>query len=130
MGGISCDSTFLLPNKPRIGVLVYYSHALLTQASAQLIFPFPVSGLREGFREPGLVASEVSGLSGRMGGPPVRLSILPARGGLAGPVWRHWLSSWHVNHMKSPRWSYRAAFGGAAHALHSSLGLRSEWLRV
>ena len=35
-GGISRDGPSLVPNKPRLGVLVYSSHPLLTQASAQL----------------------------------------------------------------------------------------------
>ena len=42
-GAIFGDGTSLVPNKARIGVLVYSSHPLLTQASAQL---YSFSGFR------------------------------------------------------------------------------------
>ena len=47
-GGVSGDGTSLVPNKPRSGVLVYSSHPLLTQASAQL-YSFSGFGLTPKF---------------------------------------------------------------------------------
>ena len=47
-GGISGDGISLVPDKPRIGVLVHSSHPLLTQVSAQL-YSFRASGRRPKF---------------------------------------------------------------------------------
>ena len=45
-GGIFGEGTSLVPNKPIVGVLVYSSHPLLAQASAQL-YSSSGCGLRE-----------------------------------------------------------------------------------